>query len=75
MLDSLWFDPSPFAMVGFIIATERGDTIIQKQLVDKEVYYLNNIFDWKDGSTFERIGDAILETVEFKHENKLNSRQ
>jgi hypothetical protein len=71
MLDSLQFGPSPAAMAGFIVVTEQGDTVIQKQLVvmvEKEVYYLNNTFDWKDDGTFERIGDAILETVRFKHE-------
>lgn len=71
MADSLKVGSSPAAMAGFVSVTEQGDTVIQKQLVvmvGKEVYYLNNIFDYNDEGILEVMGDAILETVKFKHE-------
>jgi hypothetical protein len=36
-------------------------------MVGKELYYLNNSFDWKDDGTLEQLGDSILATVRFKH--------
>jgi hypothetical protein len=68
--DSLKFGKYPAAMAGFGVVTESGDTVIQKQMVvmvGKELYYLNNSFDWKDDGTLEQIGDSILATVRFKH--------
>ena len=63
MLDSLNFGPYTAAMAGFVVATEEGDTLIHKQMVimdGKDIYYLNNTFDWNDDGTLEKKGDSIL---------------
>lgn len=68
MLDSLYFGPYPAAMAGFVIALESGDTLIHKQMVvmvDKDLYYLNNTFNWRDDGQFEQLGDSILSTIRF----------
>lgn len=68
MLDSLKFGPYPAAMAGFVVALESGDTLIHKQMVvmvDKDLYYLNNTFDWHDDGSLELLGDSILSTVRF----------
>ena len=68
MLDSIKFGPYPAAMAGFVVEL-GGDTIIHKQMVvvvDEDVYYLNNSFDWNDKGTLQKFGDAILATVRFK---------
>lgn len=70
MLDSLKFGPYPAAMAGFVVALESGDTLIHKQMVvmvDKDLYYLNNTFDWHDDGTLELLGDSILSTVRFQY--------
>ena len=69
MLDSLKFGPYPAAMAGFVVTLESGDTLIHKQMVvmvDKDVYSLNNTFDWHDDGTLELLGDSILSTVRFQ---------
>lgn len=69
MLDSLKYGPYPAAMAGFVVALESGDTLIHKQMVvmvDKDLYYLNNTFDWHDDGSLELLGDFILSTVRFK---------
>ena len=63
MLDSLSFGPYPAAMAGFVVATDEGDTLIHKQMIimdGKDLYYLNNTFDWNDDGTLEKKGDSIL---------------
>lgn len=63
MLDSLNFGPYPAAMAGFVVATDEGDTLIHKQMIimdGKDLYYLNNTFDWNDDGTLEKKGDSIL---------------
>ncbi len=68
MLDSLKFGPYPAAMAGFVVALESGDTLIHKQMVimvDKDLYYLNNTFDWHDDGSLELLGDSILSTIRF----------
>jgi hypothetical protein len=63
MLDSLNFGPYPAAMAGFVVATDEGDTLIHKQMIimdGKDLYYLNNTFDWNDDGTLENKGDSIL---------------
>lgn len=68
MQDSLSFGPYPAAMAGFVVALESGDTLIHKQMVvmvDKDLYYLNNTFDWHDDGSLELLGDSILSTVRF----------
>lgn len=68
MIDSLRFGPYPASMAGFAVEVE-GDTIIHKQLVvmvNKDVYYLNNSYDWNDNGTLQQFGDSILSTVRFR---------
>lgn len=63
MLDSLNFGPYPAAMAGFVVATDEGDTLIHKQMIimdGKDLYYLNNTFDWNDDGTLKKKGDSIL---------------
>lgn len=63
MLDSLNFGPYPAAMAGFVVTTDEGDTLIHKQMIimdGKDLYYLNNTFDWNDDGTLEKKGDSIL---------------
>lgn len=63
MLDSLKFGPYHAAMAGFVVATNEGDTLIHKQVIimdGKDLYYLNNTFDWHDDGTLEKKGDSIL---------------
>lgn len=69
MVDSLTFGSYPAAMAGFVVVPESGDTLIHKQivvLVNKDLYYLNNTFDWHDNGKLEQLGDSILSTVQFK---------
>lgn len=73
MLDSLHFGPYPAAMAGFVVALESGDTLIHKQmvvLVGKDLYYLNNSFDWHDDGTLQKKGDSILSSVRFTDTNE-----
>lgn len=66
MLDSLQFGPYPAAMAGFIVATDGGDTLIHKQMVimdGKNLYYLNNTYDWNDDGTLQKTGDSILTSL------------
>lgn len=68
MLDSLSFGPYPAAMAGFVVALESGDTLIHKQMVvmvDKDLYYLNNTFDWHDDGSLVLLGDSIISTIKF----------
>lgn len=63
MSDSLQFGPYRAASAGFVVATDEGDTLIHKQLVimdGKNLYYLNNTFDWNDDGRLEKKGDSIL---------------
>lgn len=63
ILDSLQFGPYPAAMAGFVVVPNEGDTLIHKQMVvmdGKDLYYLNNSFDWNDDGTLEKKGDSIL---------------
>jgi hypothetical protein len=56
-------------MTGYIVDAEQGDTVIHKQilvLVDDEVFYINNTFDWNDDGTLEHLGDSLISTVSFK---------
>lgn len=58
----------PAAMAGFVVALESGDTLIHKQMVvrlDKDLYYLNNTFDWHDDGSLELLGDSIISTIRF----------
>lgn len=74
MLDSLTFGPYPASMAGFVVATDEGDTLIHKQMVimdGKDLYYLNNIFDWNDDGTLEKRGDSILTTMRLKGKKEL----
>jgi hypothetical protein len=67
--DSLSFKGYPAAMTGYIVDAEQGDTVIHKQilvLVDDEVFYINNTFDWNDDGTLEHLGDSLISTVSFK---------
>lgn len=67
MLDSLNFGPHA-AMAGFVVATDDGDTLIHKQMIimdGKDLYYLNNTFDWNDDGTLENKGDSILSSFRF----------
>ncbi len=73
MLDSLCFGSYPAAMAGFVVALESGDTLIHKQMVvmvDKDLYYLNNTFNWYDDGHLEQLGDSILSTVRFNIVNE-----
>lgn len=68
VMDNFKFGEYPAASVGFLVETERGDTIIHKQIVvkvDDDVYYLHNSFDWNE-LDIQEVGDAILSTVRFK---------
>lgn len=68
MVDSINFGPYPAALAGFVVKLD-GDTIIHKQMVvmvEDDVYYLNNSFDWNDDGTLQKFGDAILTTIRFK---------
>ena len=70
MLDSLCFGSYPAAMAGFVVVLETGDTLIHKQMVvmvDKDLYYLNNSFNWHDDGTLEQLGDSILSTIRFNN--------
>ena len=69
MQDSIKFGQYPAAMAGFVVATEEGDTLVQKQTIVKvgeTIYYLNNTYDWNDDGTLESLGDSILSTIRFK---------
>lgn len=69
MLDSLDFEPYPAAMAGFIVKPEDGDTLVHVQIVvmvDSDVYYLNNTFDYHSDGKLEEFGDVILSSIEFK---------
>lgn len=63
MLDSLNLGPYPAAMAGFVVATDEGDTLVHKQMIimdGKDLYYLNNTFDWNDDGTLKKKGDSVL---------------
>lgn len=69
MQDSLSFGGYPSAAVGFVVATEHGDTLIHKQLVvmaGRDLYYLNNTFNYLDETGMEEKGDSILSTFRVK---------
>lgn len=73
MLDSLRFGPYPAAMAGFVVVLENGDTLVHKQtvvIVDNDLYYLNNTFDFHDKGYLEQLGDSILSTVKFNKAGK-----
>lgn len=73
MMDSLQFGPYPAALAGFVVLTEDGDTLIHKQMVvmdGKNLYYLNNTYDWNDDGTLQKKGDAILSTFRINSKEK-----
>lgn len=73
MQDSLRVGIHPAAMAGFIVALESGDTVIHQQTVvkvDKDIYFLNNSFDWHDDGSLKLLGDAILSSIRFKNRKK-----
>ncbi len=39
-------------------------------MVDKDLYYLNNTFNWYDDGHLEQLGDSILSTVRFNIVNE-----
>lgn len=71
IIDSLQFGMHQAAMAGFVVVPEPGDTVIHKQMIVKVgtvVYYLNNVFHWKDDGIMEKRGDSILSTVRFMYD-------
>ena len=55
---------------GFVVDRD-GDTLIHKQLVamvDDDVYYLSNSYNWNDDGTLQHLGDSIICTIKFNNE-------